>query len=73
MKTLIDEVVKPRMERVEGVSAVNIYGGLERELHVTFYPEILASSGITINELIATLRSANRDLPGGAFSEGKRR
>lgn len=73
MKTLIDEVVKPRMERVEGVSAVNIYGGLEQELHVTFDPEILASSGITISELIGVLRSENRDISGGDFSEGKRR
>ena len=31
------------MERVDGVSGINVFGGLEQELHVTFDPELLAS------------------------------
>jgi HAE1 family hydrophobic/amphiphilic exporter-1 len=73
MKTFIEDMVKPRMERVEGISSINVFGGLEQELHVTFEPDLLASSGITINQLINALRSENRDISGGDFSEGKRR
>lgn len=73
MKTFIEDFVKPRMERVEGVSSINVFGGLEQELHITFDPARLASAGITINQLISALRSENRDISGGDFSEGKRR
>jgi HAE1 family hydrophobic/amphiphilic exporter-1 len=70
---LIEDLVVPRLERVNGVSKVNVFGGLEEELHVTFDPEYLASSGITINQLMAALRAENRDISGGDFGEGKRR
>ena len=72
-KTFIENMVKPRLERIEGISSINTFGGLEEELHVTFDPAALASSGITINQLISALRSENRDISGGDFSEGKRR
>ena len=72
-KTMIDELVKPRLERVEGVSSINVYGGLEEELHVTFDPDLLASTGITVPQLAAALRNENRDISAGDFSEGKRR
>ncbi|MCZ6765384.1 MAG: efflux RND transporter permease subunit [bacterium] len=71
--TYIEDVVKPRLERVQGVSSVNIFGGVEQELHVTFDPELLAATGITIGQLTNALRSQNRDISGGDFGEGKRR
>jgi len=73
MKTMIEDLVKPRLERVEGISSINVFGGLEQELHVTFDPDLLASSGITISEFTNALRSTNRDVSAGDFSEGKRR
>ena len=30
----VDEYVKPRLERISGVSSSNIYGGREREIQV---------------------------------------
>ena len=71
--TMVEELVQPRLERVDGVAKVNIFGGLEEELHVTFRPELLASSGITISEFTNALIRENRDISGGDFSEGKRR
>lgn len=73
LNNLIDDMVKPRMERVEGVSRINPFGGLEQELHVTFDPELLASMNITVNQFQQALRSENRDISGGDFAEGKRR
>ncbi|HUU46998.1 MAG TPA: efflux RND transporter permease subunit [Acidobacteriota bacterium] len=72
-RTFIEDMVIPRLERVEGVAAVNSFGGFNKELHVTFDPELLASSGITINQLSRALQSENRDISAGDFSEGKRR
>jgi len=73
MQAMIEDMVKPRLERVEGVSSINIFGGLEQELHVTFDPDLLASSGITVTELANALRSENLDISAGDFGEGKRR
>lgn len=71
--TLIEDLVQPRLERVQGVAAINIFGGLQQELHVEFDPQEMASLGITVPQLVASLRSENRDISGGDFSEGKRR
>ncbi len=73
LQDLTEDLIKPRLERVPGISSINIFGGLEKELHVTFEPELLASSGITISQLTQALRSQNRDISAGDFGEGKRR
>jgi len=73
MQYLIEDLVQPRLERVDGVSGINVFGGLEQELHVTFDPELLASMQITIPQLRAALRNENADISGGDFGEGKRR
>ncbi|HSG99370.1 MAG TPA: efflux RND transporter permease subunit, partial [candidate division Zixibacteria bacterium] len=73
MQTLIEELVQPRMERVTGVAKINIFGGLEEEVHVDFDPQLLASAGITVPQLINALRNENRDISAGDFGEGKRR
>ncbi len=70
---LVEDIIKPRLERVEGVSSINIFGGLDRELHVIFDPDLLASSGLTVSQLANALRSENRDISAGDFGEGKRR
>src|SRR5690349_17446346 len=33
-RRLAEDVLKPKLEAVDGVAAVNVYGGLEREIHV---------------------------------------
>jgi len=73
LQTMVEDLVQPRLERVPGVSSINIFGGLEQELHVTFDPELLASMGLTVGQLTNALRSENRDISAGDFDEGKRR
>ena len=69
----VDDFVKPELERVPGVSLVNIYGGRKREIHVVFDPTKLALRGITLSELADALDRENRNYSGGSFDEGKRR
>ena len=38
MRRIIDDQVKNRIERVPGVAALDIWGGLEREIHVNLDP-----------------------------------
>lgn len=68
-----EDIVKEWLERVEGVSAVNVYGGASRELQITIRPERLARYGLTIPDVVNVLRRESISLSAGDIEEGKRR
>ena len=69
----INDIVKERLERVPGIGRINVYGGSEREIHVTVDPRLLARYRITVNDLTHALQNANISLGAGSIDEGKRR
>ncbi|MEM1307105.1 MAG: efflux RND transporter permease subunit, partial [Pseudomonadota bacterium] len=69
----VDDTVKERIERVEGVALVNVFGGVERELQIVVDPERLANYRLTIPDLVAALRRASISISAGDIDEGKRR
>ena len=73
MYDFIDDNVRPRMERVEGVSRINIWGGADRQVRILVDPAALAERGITLDAIRDALRARNRDASGGDLELGKRR
>ncbi|MFP7674717.1 efflux RND transporter permease subunit [Marivita sp. S0852] len=69
----VEDVIKERIERVNGVSTVNVYGGVSRELQIVIRPEELARLGLTIPAVVARLRAENISVSAGDVEEGKRR
>ncbi len=69
----IEDTVQDRLERVRGVSKVNVFGGSERELQVTVDPNRMARYRLTIPEIVDALRAANISATAGDVDEGKRR
>ena len=69
----VEDVIKDRIERVPGVSRVNVYGGSEQEIHVTVEPQLLARYGLTVSDMVQALRAANASVSAGDVDEGKRR
>ncbi len=69
----IEDVVKERLERVNGVSTVNVFGGVSRELQIVIRPEELARLGLTIPAVVQRLRAENISISAGDVEEGKRR
>jgi len=67
------DVIKERIERVDGVASVNVFGGVERELQVLIDPERLAQFRLTIPDVVARLRRESVSLSAGDVDEGKRR
>jgi len=67
------DVVRERLERVEGVSLVNVFGGVERERQIRVDPARLAKFGLTIPNVLDRLRSESISLSAGDVEEGKRR
>ena len=70
---LCKDVIKPALERVQGVASSNIFGGAEKELRVTVDPQALSARKITIRQMISALRRENKNTSAGDFDEGKRR
>ena len=69
----LEDVVKDRVERIEGVSAVNVFGGTQRELQVVIDPQRLSRYGLTVPEVVRILRTENISISAGDVDEGKRR
>ncbi|HEX8146225.1 MAG TPA: efflux RND transporter permease subunit, partial [Pyrinomonadaceae bacterium] len=60
-----DKVVRPQFERVGGVGAVQIVGGLDRAINVLIDADRLEAYQIPITSVQAALGRQNADIPGG--------
>ena len=66
-----DEFVKPDLESIGGVAAVRVSGGLEQEILVELDEQMLASLGISIQEVTSRLGQENINLTGGTLRDGE--
>jgi hydrophobic/amphiphilic exporter-1 (mainly G- bacteria), HAE1 family len=61
--------IKPRLEQVDGVSAVTIVGGQEREIRVEVDNRRLNAYGISILQVAQAMGRENLDFPTGKIDE----
>jgi len=69
----MENTVQDRLERVPGVSRVDIHGGTAKQMEVIVNPEQMARYGLTVSNVLRTLRAANASMSAGEVNEGKRR
>src|ERR1044072_955460 len=60
-----DKIVRPQFERVGGVGAVQVVGGLDRSINVLIDADRLEAYQIPITAVQAALGRQNADIPGG--------
>ncbi|MBI4494986.1 MAG: efflux RND transporter permease subunit [Chloroflexi bacterium] len=72
LRTLVDDALKPRLERVPGVGSVEATGGRVREVHVDLQRDRLEALGVAPQQVIQAVRGENVDVPGGRVVEGAR-
>ena len=65
----IKDHIKPRLEQVDGVSAVTLMGGREREIRVEVDNQKLNSYGISILQVSQAMGRENLDFPTGKIDE----
>ena len=70
MREIIDDQIKYRIERVPGVAALDVWGGLEREIHVGLDPDKINALGLPLDLILARIRAGNVTLPGGQIDQG---
>jgi multidrug efflux pump subunit AcrB len=73
VRDFLDDNVRPRMERVSGVSQVDINGGAERQVRIEVDSARLAERGISATQLRNAIRMRNSDTSAGDLDSGKRR
>jgi len=67
-----DDVIRPALEQVDGVAAVDIKGGATREIRVSLNRTKLDALGVGPGQVVARLRAENLNVPAGHFDEGTR-
>ncbi len=71
LRLLAEEQVKRALERIEGVAAAVVSGGLEEEIQVEIDERRLANLGWSADRLINRLRAENVNLTGGQLRDGQ--
>ncbi len=64
-----DDVVKPALQQIPGVGAVELNGGRKREITVVVEPKALKGYGLTPADVVQALRAQSIDVPGGRTLE----
>ncbi len=70
LKDIADRL-KDRIEGVPGVLAVEVTGGLEREIRIEFDPERLSAYRLSYDDLVRAVQGANINLPAGNMIIGE--
>ncbi len=70
LRQLVEDQVKYRLERVPGVAAMDIRGGLYREIHVRLQAGKLKALGLSTDAIINALQNENRNIPAGLYESG---
>ncbi len=68
----MDRSIKPRFERIPGISEVGVRGATASELQIVVDPNALAQRGITFAQLRSGITAANANFSGGKIEQGKR-
>ena len=70
---LIDEVVRPRLEAVDGVGRIEVWGLVDETLRILFDRDKLEEHRIDYGRLLAQLRNDNFTEPVGELDDGRAR
>lgn len=70
VKQVADGFLRDHLEKVDGVAAVSVSGGLDREIQVLVDPARLKASGTTLTDVVDTLEKSNVVYPAGSIKKG---
>jgi HAE1 family hydrophobic/amphiphilic exporter-1 len=73
LKEISEQVIRRRLEQIDGVAQAAVTGGLEREIQVEVDPRRLESHGLTLADISRALDAANATAPGGTVRRGRYR
>jgi HAE1 family hydrophobic/amphiphilic exporter-1 len=72
LREIAEHDLSPRLERVPGVAAVTVQGGLRRQIHVELSKEKIRALELPVDRVVSLLRTENQNIPLGEINEGSR-
>lgn len=73
LKSYVENNIKNRIERIEGVASVSLSGGLTQEIIVNMDKTKMENYKLSINQVASTLQMENINLPSGVVEHGDRK
>jgi hydrophobic/amphiphilic exporter-1 (mainly G- bacteria), HAE1 family len=70
LREIAERQLALRLERVAGVAAVTVDGGLRREIRVELSREKITALDLSVDRIVNLLRSENQNIPLGEIDEG---
>jgi HAE1 family hydrophobic/amphiphilic exporter-1 len=70
LRELAENDLARRLERVAGVAAVSVEGGLRRQIHVELSREKITALDLSVDRVVNLLRTENQNIPLGEIDEG---
>ena len=70
LRYIAENDIKNNFEQIDGVANVQIWGGLQRQVHVDLDRTALASYGLTVDQVINIIRAEHINIAGGSIDEG---
>jgi HAE1 family hydrophobic/amphiphilic exporter-1 len=72
LREIAEHDLSVRLERVPGVAAVTVQGGLRRQIHVELSKEKIRALDLPVDRIVNMLRTENQNIPLGEIDEGDR-
>jgi HAE1 family hydrophobic/amphiphilic exporter-1 len=70
LRQFAEDEIQYRLERIPGVAAVDVRGGLRREIHVNLSLAKIKAMDLSMAEVVNGIRAENMNLPVGPVNEG---
>src|SRR3954470_2053722 len=70
LRELAENEISPRFERVDGVAAVTVGGGLRRQIHVDLSKEKIQALNLSVSQVVQSIRTENQNTPLGEIYQG---
>ena len=71
LRRITEDILKPQIERVPGVAALEVIGGRDREVRVELDRRRLDALNLPLTAVVDKLRAENLNIPAGHFESGK--
>lgn len=68
---IIDDEVSQPLQRLDGVGAVDTFGGMKRQINIILSREKLAGYGLTLADIEKAIDQENKTLPAGSLKLGR--
>jgi HAE1 family hydrophobic/amphiphilic exporter-1 len=70
LREIAENDIAPRFERLDGVAAVTVNGGLRRQIHIDLSKEKIQALNLSVNQVVGILRTENQNTPLGEIYQG---